>query len=234
MCFTSPKRWFHWLSLAEWWYNTSYHTFLNLTPFEALYGFPPLQIAKDIIPDCPGLPVPEQLRNRQVALQTIKDTLTKAQARMKNQANKHRSDREFHVGDMVYLKIQPYRQTSLRTHRCLKLHSKFYGPYRVLARIGKAAYKLLLPEGCQLHDTFHVSQLKKHVGPSVVPIQELPLVDAKGTIKVAPAELLDRRMIPRNNEPVIQWLIKWVNLPEADTTWEDTDFIRKVFPSFHP
>jgi hypothetical protein len=79
-----------------------------------------------------------------------------------------------------------------------------------------------------------VSQLKKHLGPTAVPSPDLPLIDSKGNIQVAPVEILERRMIPRNNEPVIQWRIKWLNLPEADATWEDADFIRKVFPSFHP
>ena len=97
---------------------------------------------------------------------------------------------------MVYLKLQPYRHTSLSAHRSLKLHSKFYGPFRVLDRISKAAYKLLLPDGCQLHNVFHVSQLKKHIGPSVVPSLELPLIDDKGNIKVTPIALLERRMIP--------------------------------------
>ena len=135
---------------------------------------------------------------------------------------------------MVYLKIQPYRHTSLSIHRSLKLHSKFYGPFRVLERIGKVAYKLLLPEGCQLHPVFHVSQLKKHIGPTAVPSPELPLIDDKGNIKVAPMSILDRRLIPRNNEPVPQWLIHWTNLPPSEATWEDADFIRRVFPSFHP
>jgi hypothetical protein len=234
MCFNGPKRWIHWLSLAEWWYNTSYHTSLNMTPFQALYGFAPPHVAEDVMPDCPNLSAQDQLRNRQVALQVIRDNLAKAQSRIKQQADKNRSDREVSVGQMVYLKIQPYRHTSLSTHKCIKLHSKFYGPFRVLARIGPSAYKLLLPKGCQLHDTFHVSQLKKHLGPTAVPSPDLPLIDSKGNIQVAPVEILERRMIPRNNEPVIQWRIKWLNLPEADATWEDADFIRKVFPSFHP
>jgi hypothetical protein len=116
----------------------------------------------------------------------------------------------------------------------LKLHSKFYGPFRILKRIGKAAYKLLLPDGCQLHDVFHVSQLKRHLGPKAVPSAELPLIDEKGMIKVAPEAILQRRQIPRNNELVVQWLIQWVNLPSSEATWEDASFIRKVFPSFHP
>jgi len=116
----------------------------------------------------------------------------------------------------------------------LKLHSRFYGPFRVMERIGKTTYRLLLPENCQLHPVFHVSQLKKHIGSTVVPSSELPLVDDKGNIKVAPFQLLERRLIPRNNEPVVQWKIHWSNLPETEATWEDADFIRKVFPSFNP
>jgi hypothetical protein len=65
------------------------------------------------------------------------------------------------------------------------------------------AYTLLLPEGCQLHPTFHVIQLKKHIGTKVIPTPDLPLVDAAGNIKVYPETILERRTIPRNNEPVV-------------------------------
>jgi len=234
MCFCAPKRWFHWLSLAEWWYNTTYHTSLNMTPFQTLYGFPPPMVAETVLPDCPSDNAREILQNRQLAAQLIKDNLLKAQARIKQQADKHRTERVFTVGDMVYLKIQPYRHTSLSLHNCIKLHSKFYGPFRVLEKIGNTAYKLLLLDGCQLHPAFHVSQLKQHIGPSVIPSPELPLIDDKGNIKVAPMAILERRMIPRNNELVIQWLIQWTNLPKEEATWEDVSFIRKVFPSFNP
>jgi hypothetical protein len=171
MCFATPKKWHSWLSLAEWWYNSSYHTSLNMTPFQALYGFPPPMVAEVVLPDCADDKAKEILQNRQLAQQVIKDNLNKAQSRIKAQADKHRSERVLEVGDMVYLKIQPYRHTSLSLHRSLKLHSKFYGPFRVLEKIGKVAYKLLLPNGCLLHPVFHVSQLKKHLGPLVIPTQ---------------------------------------------------------------
>ncbi|WVZ84586.1 hypothetical protein U9M48_031609 [Paspalum notatum var. saurae] len=130
--------------------------------------------------------------------------------------------------------IQPYRHTSLAAHNSVKLHSKYYGPFQVLAQNGNAAYRLLFPEGCSLHDVFHVSQLKRHIGCKVIPSKELPLVDPKGTVKVAPEEILEHRLFPRNNEPVVQWLIKWINLPIEAATWEDAQFIQKVFPSFYP
>lgn len=234
MCFASPKRWHHWLSLAEWWYNSTYHTSLKMTPFQALYGFKPPMVAEVVLPDCHDISTLEQLRNRQMAQQVIKDNLCKAQSRMKHQADKNRTNREFSVGDMVYLKIQPYGHTTLSTHQSIKLHSRFYGPFRVLERIGHAAYKLLLPEGSALHNVFHVSQLKKHLGPRAIPTPGLPRVDEKGTIKVAPQAILERWMIPRNNEPVVQWLIHWENMPASEATWEDAAFIRKVFTAFHP
>jgi hypothetical protein len=79
-------------------------------------------------------------------------------------------------------------------------------------------YKHLLPDGYSIHPVFHVSQLKRHIGPKMIPQANLPLTDAEGNIKMYPDKLLNRHMIPRNNEPVVQWLIQWVNLPEAAAT----------------
>ena len=107
-----------------------------------------------------------------------------------------------------------------------------------MERIGVVAYRLLLPEGCQLHPTFHVSRLKKHIGPAAVPNPKLPLLYEHGNILIQPEALLERRLIPRVQGdisiPVVQWRIKWLNLPVENATWEDSAFIQKVFPDFHP
>lgn len=58
------------------------------------------------------------------------------------QANKHRTEREFSVEDFVYLRLVPYQLQALNSHSFHKLHPKFYGPYKVLERIGRVAYKL--------------------------------------------------------------------------------------------
>jgi hypothetical protein len=223
-----------WLSSAEWWYNTSYHTSLKMSPFQALYGFRPPQITEVVLPDDTEEEATGLLQRRQLANDLIRDNLIKAQERMKKYADKNRKEREFQIRDMVYLKIQPYRHTSLSLHRSLKLHSKYYGPYRVLQRVGTVSYKLLLPKGCLLHPTFHVSQLKKHIGRKVIPSPELPLVDAASNVKVYSESILEHRMIPMNNEPVVQWLIKWVNLPTTAATWEDAYFIQDVFSQLPP
>ena len=78
MCFQQLRKWHGWLSLAEWWYNTSFHTSLKMTPFQALYGFPPPMIAESALPDAICEDNEDLLHNRELALEVIKHNLLKA------------------------------------------------------------------------------------------------------------------------------------------------------------
>jgi hypothetical protein len=85
-----------------------------------------------------------------------------AQNRLKQQAYQHCNECEFEVGDWVYLRLQPYKQMSLKQQKKYnKLSPKYYDPYKVLQRIGSMAYKLDLPPSSRVHPVFHVSFLKK-------------------------------------------------------------------------
>jgi len=77
-------------------------------------------------------------------------------------------DKDFKCGDLVYLKIQPYKQLTVANHAFHKLVARYYGPFKVLKRIRKVAYKLELPTRTKMHDVFHVSLLKKHHGAHTV------------------------------------------------------------------
>jgi hypothetical protein len=99
---------------------------------------------------------------------------------------------------MVYLKMQPYRETALGLRNALKLSSKYYGPFRILKKVGKVAYQLQLYEGTLLHDVFHVNQLKRHLGPKAIPNPKLPLLTPDGKVKTAPIAVLRYRQVPRN------------------------------------
>jgi len=106
-CMTSetPDQWYQWLPLAEWWYNTSYHSSIKSTPFTVLYGQNPSVHIPYLPKDSNIEAVDIQLTKREDSLKTIKDNLKVAQHRMIQLANKKRSERIFKVGDWVYLKL---------------------------------------------------------------------------------------------------------------------------------
>uniref|UniRef100_A0A3Q7JCP8 Chromo domain-containing protein n=1 Tax=Solanum lycopersicum TaxID=4081 RepID=A0A3Q7JCP8_SOLLC len=74
--------------------------------------------------------VDRSLVTRELKIQLLKFHLHRAQQRMEALTNKGRSGRQLHVGDSVYLKIQPYRQTIVSNQSFTKLSAKFYGPYK--------------------------------------------------------------------------------------------------------
>jgi hypothetical protein len=156
----SPKTWKVWLPLAELWYNSSFHSAIGCSPFKALYGYEatsgmtvPALVSKES-------EVVDFIQDREAHLANLQKHLAAAQNRMKLQADKHRTDRQFQVGELVLLKLQPYIQHSVVNRPFPKLSYKLFGPYRILEKMGAAAYKLDVPSGSLSHPVFHISQLK--------------------------------------------------------------------------
>jgi hypothetical protein len=229
-CFVSDKQtqWFKWLPLEEWWYNTSFHTATKMTPFMALYGYHPPSITSSLKEKSKVQAVEDHIEHQQQVLQILKDNLTMAQNRMKQQADQHRSERSFEVGDWVFLRLQPYKQMSLKqAKKDNKLSPKYYGPYKVLQKIGTMAYKLELPASSRVHPVFHVSCLKKVIGDKI-PVQTIfPELDKEGKIILEPEAITDTRIHQLRNRSISKYLIKWRKLPAEDSTWEDESFIQK-------
>ncbi|KAF3623801.1 hypothetical protein FXO37_31675 [Capsicum annuum] len=103
------------------------------------------------------------------------------------------------VGDFVFLKLQPYRQTSIVLRRNLKLSSKYYGPFKVIERVGQVAYKLDLPIDSKVHPVFHVLLLKRKVGNRVMVQSTLPTTSADGQFLVKPFHILQRQLVRDGN-----------------------------------
>lgn len=87
---------------------------------------------------------------------------------MTKATNKHRRDVEFHVEDSVFLKIQPHRQAFLKPTIHAKLAAHYYGPFQLIQKVGKVAYRLKLLEEARIRPVFHLSQLKKAVGQHLI------------------------------------------------------------------
>ncbi|GJX28487.1 retrovirus-related pol polyprotein from transposon 17.6 [Tanacetum coccineum] len=159
-------------------------------------------------------------------------SLKDPQERMKTQADKHRSEREFAVGDWVYLKLQPHRQVSMRMGKFSKLSPKYYGPFQVQERVGAVAYKLILPAQSQIHNVFHVSQLKRCKGQNLQ-VGILPQCDNSGLIQAQPVAILERKLGKVGNAAGVFVLVQWANSGPEDATWESIEDIQRRFPEFN-
>jgi hypothetical protein len=156
-----------------------------------------------------------------------------AQNRMKQQADQGRSERQFVEGDQVFLRLQPYKKTSLKADQCQKLAPKFYGPYTVLKRVGQVAYQLTLPNQSKLHPVFHVSCLKKVIGTWCQLQTNLPELAEEGSIWIQPEEVLDQRERRLRQRTIKEVLVQWKDMTPVDATWEPATILQQ-FPHLKP
>ena len=133
------------------------------------------------------------IQESQDILKILKDNLQTAQNQQKLYADQRMVERSFEVGDLVYLRLQPYRQSSIKQKGDEKLKPKFYGPYWVSRRIGEVVYELELSKDSKIHNVFHISCLKKVVGQQVMMSLELPPLDEEGQLVLVPEEILQER-----------------------------------------
>jgi hypothetical protein len=135
-----------------------------MTPFEAVYGQKPPSVLSYLPGASKVQAVDLTLTSREAILHTLKENLVMAQNRIKKQADQGHSEHQFAEGDQVFLRLQPYKQTSLKAEHYQKLAPKFYGPYTILKCVGQVTYQLALPINSKIHIVFHVSCLKKVIG----------------------------------------------------------------------
>jgi hypothetical protein len=219
-----PTKWNSWLPLAKYWYNSSFHSALGQTPFTVLYGYEPRHFGLSV--DSANTPIPtlfEWLSERTIMQDVIRQHLLRAQQRMKRQSDKSRSEHQFAVGDWVFLKLQPYVQSSVSHRSSQKLAFRFFGPYIVIERIGSVAYHLALPEIAAIHPVFHVSQLKTSHGSEPIPTS-LP-----NSVVQVPKQVLQHRWTS-GDHPIEQGLIRWSHMPASLATWENLEQLKQQFP----
>ncbi|GJW80420.1 reverse transcriptase domain-containing protein [Tanacetum coccineum] len=220
------------LPLIEFSYNNSYHTSIKCAPFEALYG---RKCRSPVIWTEVGesqLIGPEIVQETTEKIVQIKERLKTARSRQKSYADKRRKPLEFQVGDRVLLKVSPWKGV-VRFGKKGKLAPRYVGPFEIVERVGPVAYRLKLPQELNcVHDTFHVSNLKKCLAdPDVqVPLDEIE-IDENLRFVEEPIEIVERdvKKLKRRRIPLVK--VRWNSRQGAEYTWEREDQFQKKYPN---
>ena len=119
------------------------------------------------------------------------------------------------------VKLRPHRQITASETAYSKLTKRYYGPFTVVERLGKVAYRLKLPTHSRIHPVFHVSLLKAFVGdPETANADPLPTMTSDEPV-VAPLTIIDSKLVPSEAGSRRIVLVQWEGLPREDASWED-------------
>ncbi|GKA12579.1 putative reverse transcriptase domain-containing protein [Tanacetum coccineum] len=153
--------WERHLPLIEFLYNNSYHASIKVAPFEALYSRKCRSYVCWVEVGDAQLTGPEIIHETTKKIVQIKQRIQVARDRQKSYPDVRRKPLEFQEGDRVMLKVSPWKGV-IRFGKWGKLNPRYIGPFKVLAKVGTVAYRLELPQQLsKVHNTFHVSNLKK-------------------------------------------------------------------------
>jgi acetolactate synthase regulatory subunit len=165
-------------------------------------------------------------------VQIIRENLRAAQSRQKSYADGKRRDVVLQEGDYVYLKVSPIR--GLRRFKVKgKLSPRFIGPFKILERVGEVAYRLELPNQLSdVHDVFHISQLKKGLQPhdkEPLPMDGLTVKEDL-TYTERPIRILETLARVTRNRVIRMCKVQWSNHAEDEATWEREDELKEDYP----
>ncbi|MCO5587137.1 hypothetical protein L7F22_041084 [Adiantum nelumboides] len=223
--------WEEYLPLVEFAYNNAPHSATGMTPFQAAYGHTALVPTNFVLQHKVAL-ADQLVQEMQDILVQVRDKLIHVQQKYQKQANKHRRHAEFNEGDMVLLYVASHRYKTVKSV-FPKLRPRFYGPFRIIKKNSVVSYKLELPPSWgKLHPTFHISWFKQYIqGDSPVPelSSYVPKIEDEHVILV-PEMILDVRQKETRRKLTTEFLVKWMDLDESDSTWQ-TDEEMQQYPN---
>ncbi|KAL4555554.1 hypothetical protein LXL04_038176 [Taraxacum kok-saghyz] len=219
--------WDRYLPLAEFSYNNSFHSSIGVPPYEALYG------RKCRTPICWGEVGQRVLGSTYIVLKTTEmiQMVREQLSRQKSYADKRRSDLEFQVGDHVLLKVSPWKRV-IRFRKRGKLGPRYIGPYKVIARVGKVAYRLELPDDLSLiHNTFHVSQLRKCVvdESAIIPLEDIQIDEHLNYVE-KPIVIIERKTKTLRNKVIDLVKVQWQHRKGSECMWEPEKEMQANYP----
>ncbi|GJX49061.1 hypothetical protein Tco_0275906, partial [Tanacetum coccineum] len=174
---------------------------------------------------------PELVQEISDKLVVIKERLQAARDRQKSYADNRRKPLEFEVGDRVMLKVLPWKGVVCFGKKG-KLAPRYVGPFEILERIGPVGYRLRLPEELSgVHDTFHVSNLKKCLADASlhVSLNEIK-VDKTLCFVEEPVEIMDREIESLKRSKISLVKVRWNSKHGPEFTWERKDYMKYKYP----
>ncbi|KAK6160813.1 hypothetical protein DH2020_004194 [Rehmannia glutinosa] len=204
-----------------------------MAPYEALYGRKCRSPLLWEIDDQWTLPKVDLVQEAMEKVKLIKERIRTAQSRQKSYADKRRKDLEFEVGDEVFLRLSP-RKGLINPKKGGKLSPRYVGPYKILQRIGKLAYRLELPQRpyAGMHDVIPRSRLKKYQpDPEHIITRDTPPLMENLSYTERPIRIIDQqiRQLRKREIPMVK--VVWQNHNrDEDATWEMEEDIRNQYP----
>jgi hypothetical protein len=177
---------------------------------------------------------PDILEEAEKQVRMVRENLRVMQSRQKSYADHRMRELSFEVGDFVYLLKVSHMRGLHRFKIRGKLAPRFIGPFKILEKRGEVAYQLeLSPQLSDVHDVFHVSQLKKclHVLEEQIPLEDLDAMEdlsyQEHCVKIL--ETSERVM---RNKRIKMCKVQWSHHTEEEATWEREEELKAEFPSF--
>jgi hypothetical protein len=229
-CGSFPEAWDAHLSLAEFSLNSAVSDTTGFSPFKLMYGYEPLTPIAAIVNALSRASgsarrvqaTAEMLDSLTFDLLQARQAMAKAQEQQATQANKHRRDATFAVGDLVHLSTANLK--SAGTSR--KFKPRWCGPFVVAQVINPVSVKLTLPPEIRIHPVVHISQVKPYVAEAKWGKRDMPpapILDNDGKQSYIVEGILAHRVeraAARNAKPKYSYLVKWQGYPVWDCSWE--------------
>ncbi|GKF38765.1 hypothetical protein Tco_0118826, partial [Tanacetum coccineum] len=174
---------------------------------------------------------PESIHETTEKIVQIKSRIQAAHDQQKSYADLKRKPMDFQVGDRVILKVSPWKGVA-RFGKRGKLNPRYIGPFKVFSKVKDVAYMVELPQQLsRVHNTFHVSNLKKCLFDEslVIPLDGLRIDDKLHFVEES-MEIMDREIkkLKRSRIPIIK--VRWNSKRGPEFTWEREDQFKKTYP----
>ncbi|KAH0643764.1 hypothetical protein KY290_035213 [Solanum tuberosum] len=224
-------QWDQFLPLAEFAYNNSYHSSIQMAPFEALYGRhcrSPAGWFESTEPRPRGTDLLQEALDQ---VRVIQDRLRTVQSRHQSYADRRRRPLRFYVGDRVFLRVSPMKGV-MRFGRRGKLSPRYIRPFEILQTVGEVIYELALPPAFSaIHPVFHVSMLRRYVPDESYVLQyDAVELDDRLTFVEEPVVILARDVRRLRSRAIAVVKVRWRHRPVEEATWETEQEMREQFP----